>query len=284
MALSIHRICATTSAEMLERSANAYLVWSRKEAVLIDAGYADSAKDVIGAANRLGVSITGVCLTHYHPDHSLGAPEVARQFSCPIHCHPADRIDLEKLYESMMPMDIPWRPMIRADLIPDSSIHLGDATLRVLHTPGHTHGHIALLHEASGSLFSGDTVIPGGTVWIGPPDGHLQTYLESLDALMAVHCARIYPGHGDVVEEPVLLIQAMKTRRLARERQILDLIRDRSRSVDDLVELLYGDTLSKDLRWVAVKTVAGHIGKLLEEERIERDPQVDPDVPEYRCR
>ncbi len=283
MAFGIQRIRVSTSGEMLESTANAYLAWIGEQAILIDAGYADSARDIIDVANSLGVTITDICLTHYHPDHSLGAPGVARQFSCPIHCHPADRVDLEKLYESAIPKEILWQPMVCSDLIPDSSIRLGDTSLRILHTPGHTHGHIALLHEPSGILFSGDTVIPGGTVWIGPPDGHLRTYLNTLDTLMDVPCTRIYPGHGDLVAEPAPLILAMKTRRLFREQQILNLIRNHARSVDDLVDLLYTDTVPKDLRWVAVKTVEGHIGKLLEENRIELESRLHADHPKYRC-
>ncbi len=283
MELNVKRIRATTSAEVLESSANAYLLWSGEQALLIDAGYADSAQEIIDVADRLSVRIMDICLTHHHPDHSLGAPGVSDYFSCPVHCHPADAADLYRLYKSTLPTDTRWQAMIRPDLIPDSSIRFGDSALRILHTPGHTHGHIALLHEPSGSLFAGDTVIPGGTVWIGPPDGHLRTYLDTLDALMNVPCARIYPGHGDVVAEPLQLIMAMKTRRLAREQQILALIRERSRSIEDLVELLYRDTVPKDLRWVAVKTTEGHIDKLLEDNLITQESGHGVNGPVYRC-
>ena len=59
----------------------------------------------------------------------------------------------------------------------------------------------AILLEGSGMLFSGDHVMQGSTVVIGPPDGNMKQYLQSLARLQREPVTRIAPGHGTVIED-----------------------------------------------------------------------------------
>ena len=77
---------------------------------------------------------------------------------------------------------------------------LGDATLEVLSTPGHTVGSICLFGD-DGSLFTGDTVFPyGGVGRFDLETGNFDQLVASVKSLNALGATDLYPGHG----EPVL--------------------------------------------------------------------------------
>jgi hypothetical protein len=96
-------------------------------------------------------------------------------------------------------------PAYRVDdaLCEGDLLQTGDATLRVLHVPGHTLGHIALWDEANGVLVSGDVAYPGDVGWINTIKegiGGLDRAIRSVDRLAALDATTLYPGHGPVVE------------------------------------------------------------------------------------
>ncbi|PWI58916.1 MBL fold metallo-hydrolase [Sulfoacidibacillus thermotolerans] len=265
--LTVDQMAVNTQKHSLEQEVNAYLLTTASgNALLIDAGYEDTTTFIYEFTKHREATIQGIYLTHYHPDHSLGAPELAQKFNCPIHCHPLEYPRLTSLYEQH---GIPVQNLdIRADLIPTSKIILEDHTLDIVFTPGHTHGHIALYDSLTQVLFTGDTVIPGGTVWIGPPDGHLADYLQSLDALCAFSPKLVYPGHGAVTHDPVPLMLRMKERRLLREQQILHFIKQTPQSIEQITKELYRGSIREDMLWVAKKTVQGHLQKLIDERQV----------------
>ena len=53
-------------------------------------------------------------------------------------------------------------------------VRVGDLALRAIHTPGHASNHVCYLLEGSGMLFTGDHLMQGSTVVIGPPDGNMK--------------------------------------------------------------------------------------------------------------
>ncbi len=88
----------------------------------------------------------------------------------------------------------------------------GGASLRVLAAPGHTPGNLVAFVEATGDLFSGDTLLPGtvptpGVHFADAPDGgagerlpSLPDFVASVARLRALGVRRVLPGHGAPVD------------------------------------------------------------------------------------
>ena len=81
-------------------------------------------------------------------------------------------------------------------------IELPTRSLRAIHTPGHTSGHMVFHDEAAAVLFTGDHVLPHITPSIGfqPVTTRLalDQYLGSLRLMLALPDARLLPAHGPV--------------------------------------------------------------------------------------
>src|SRR5579864_699688 len=161
---------------MTGRGNNTYLMIGNGTAVLIDAGVGRAdhleALDHELAVGRARLACTVV--THGHPDHASGAPQIAARHPHTIFCKYPQLGD-----ELRYP--VPWVATKEGD-----QIQVGDDVLTVLHTPGHAPDHIALWHESSRSAFTGDLLVLGGSVMIDVAGGgSLEAYLTSLSRLLA---------------------------------------------------------------------------------------------------
>lgn len=191
---------------------NTYLVGTGPRRILVDCGskgvdeYLTNLKDFI---DREKVSVSRIIITHWHPDHVGGLAGVLDKLSlnpksCPIH----KIIDTTHDYELS-----DWDYVSDGALIKEEG-----ATLRVVHTPGHTADHISLILEEENVLFSGDCVLGQGR---GVVFEDLSLYLNSLRQLASLKPRIIYPGHGPVVEDPLERIEEYITRQLEREARIV---------------------------------------------------------------
>lgn len=146
-------------------------------AVLIDPALAQ-ADNILGLAGRLGLTIKYVIDTHTHADHYSAARRLKRALGAPIVMHrlsPAPYVD------------------IRVE--DGDSLAAGRLRLKVIHTPGHTADSICLL--AGDQLFSGDTLLIGGTgrsdLPSGDPDALYDSLFERLLTLPPE--TRVWPAH-----------------------------------------------------------------------------------------
>lgn len=146
-------------------------------AVVIDP--ADEAGRILEAI--AGLSVQAILVTHGHPDHSGAAPALARALGIPVYLHPADAP------RAGLPATQP--------LGDGDEIRFGGASLRVIHTPGHTPGSVCLF--GGGCLFSGDTLFPGGPGAAEGP-GAFATIMASLRRRLFTlpDDTRVLPGHG----------------------------------------------------------------------------------------
>lgn len=160
-------------------TANAYLIDGED---LVDAG----ADPVIieGLEER---DIDTIVITHSHHDHIENLPEIVDQHEPDVYA-----------YE---PSNLP----VEAEEIGDGdSIQLGGATFQAYHTPGHRDDHICLHSTATGILFSGDLIFPGGS--FGRTDleeGDRDVLIESIERIAALDVQEMYAGHDEPTTEDV---------------------------------------------------------------------------------
>lgn len=77
------------------------------------------------------------------------------------------------------------------------------AKVTVIHTPGHTTDHCILFLDETEALFSGDCILGEGTAVFED----LFDYMRSLERILAIKPAVIYPGHGNIIEVSEILVR-----------------------------------------------------------------------------
>ncbi len=150
-------------------------LWQWDEGVtLIDTGYAGKAEVILGALRQQGYAphqVRRIIITHADMDHSGSARQLQRITGAPIACHTVEKIYLEQP-RRRQPASLLLRPVIwllswvpnflPPPVTPDQLLVDGQLLpegFTVIHTPGHTPGHIALLHKGQRFLISGDALV-----------------------------------------------------------------------------------------------------------------------------
>jgi len=168
---------------------NCFLVGDTQteEAIVIDPGFdsASEAKNILKEIQRNGFRVKFIINTHGHPDHTSGNKIMKEATGAPILIHEYDAPLLQN-------------PLADKTLHEGDIIELGDIKLRVLHTPGHSNGSIALL--GADVIFSGDTLFAGSIGRYDLPGGSLDEIMSSIrnKLLILPDHVKVYPGHGEV--------------------------------------------------------------------------------------
>jgi glyoxylase-like metal-dependent hydrolase (beta-lactamase superfamily II) len=133
--------------------------------------------------------------------------------------------------------------------------------VRVVHTPGHAKGHLCFLDETWGSLLAGDMVAGLGTIVIDPPGGDMDAYLASLEKLISLAPATLFPGHGPALRNaPAKLREALDHRRW-REERVLGAWNDGLREPERMLPVVYDD--APRTAWpLAERQIAAHLERL----------------------
>lgn len=178
--------------------------------------------------------VVAIMCTHTHRDHSPLARPLADRLGAPIiGCAPL-------LLESSGPRaDASFDPTYCADHVLDDGEALvvdGDPVIAVA-TPGHTSNHLCFAWR--GALFSGDHVMGWSTTVVVPPDGDMASYMNSLEKLRRREDRIYYPAHGSPVTNPGQYVRHLVGHRMQRERQILKLVKEQDRDVQDVVANAY---------------------------------------------
>lgn len=222
-----------------------YLV-GRREGVLLDPGPAgDDQRPRLGRLLEGGPPVSAVALTHAHPDHAGGAAAVAGELGVPLAGSPAT---LERLGAD-------GRALEDGEELP---LDGGEASLTAVATPGHSADHLAFLWHPAGAVFTGDLVLGSGTAMVGHPDGHMGSYLSSLERLAELRPRRLYPGHGEPVDAAVERLREYAAHRRERERQVRRAVEEGARSVAAIRRRVYGE-LPDGLGWAAEASIRAHL-------------------------
>jgi hydroxyacylglutathione hydrolase len=140
------------------------------------------------------MNIKAVINTHLHPDHTLGNSFFGGKV--PIRVHPGDSGFIMRAFNSVFSTlsTAKFPPRISFDLEDKSTILLGDTSIVVMHTPGHSPGSICLYWP--GNLISGDTIFVGNIGRTDIPGGNPQKLQESIQKIMTLPPDTvIWPGH-----------------------------------------------------------------------------------------
>ena len=165
---------------------NVWIVGNDTECVIID-----SPHDAEAIINQVrGRKVAAILLTHAHNDHIGAARAVAQAVGAPIWLNPEDQVLWEQVY-----------PGTTADKeITDGDVfHIAGATLKAIHTPGHSPGSTCFLLEEAGTVFTGDTLFNGGPGATGRSYSDYPTILTSIrERLLTLPPETIVrTGHGD---------------------------------------------------------------------------------------
>jgi glyoxylase-like metal-dependent hydrolase (beta-lactamase superfamily II) len=247
----VRRIVAENPGMMTGPGTNTYLV-GIDEIAVIDPGPGEASHlDAIAGCG--GDRIRWILLTHTHEDHSPGA------------------VGLKKLTGAEIlafgPGEGKGKVRLDGTLGDGAVIEATEFHLTALHTPGHASNHLCYLLNEERTLFTGDHIMQGSTVVIGPPDGDMAAYFASLEKLKTIRprLKAIAPGHGHLIENPMATIDEYIEHRRAREQQILDDLRNRgTATIAELVEDIYAD-VAPELHPIAQRSVWAHLRKLADD-------------------
>lgn len=182
-----------------ELDTNCYITWCPQtyQAVVIDP--ADSGDFISQTLLDLQLQLTGIILTHAHFDHCLGLLELKLNFPVPTFLHPADTQLLTTATRSAqhwLKRQVDPVPVADTQMSDGTHISVGQQTLTVLHTPGHTPGSVALISQHA--IFSGDTWFKDGVGSTQHRYSSKRDLFKSLENLRSAAKGKlVYPGHGE---------------------------------------------------------------------------------------
>jgi hydroxyacylglutathione hydrolase len=179
---------------------NCTLIWctATMRAAVVDPG--GDLPRIREAIARAGVTVETILLTHGHIDHAGEAKPLATELGVPIEGpHEADRFWLARLDEDGRSWGLPG-VVFEPDrwLVEGDRVTVGDLTLDVYETPGHTQGHVIFHHAPSRFAQVGDVLFQGSVGRSDLPGGNHQQLLRTIvDKLWPLGSETAFiPGHG----------------------------------------------------------------------------------------
>lgn len=166
------------------------------EVAVVDAGFDPDA--IIDRVRALGGPLRWILATHAHYDHVCGVVDVQRALGGVFALHPDDRFLLDMLNEQGAAFGLPpvEVPNVDHDLADGGRIALGDSVLDVIHTPGHSPGHVVFRH--GDVLLGGDLLFAGSIGRTDLPGGSFEQLADSVHTRVFPlgDDVRVLPGHG----------------------------------------------------------------------------------------
>lgn len=165
-----------------------------KECVVIDPAW--DVPKILETAKKDGMKISSILISHGHPDHINGVEPLLQQTDCTVH--------LQKREADFLPWK--WKNLVKTES--GDTITVGNISIKVIHTPGHTPGSQCFLVE--NRLFSGDTLFINGCGRVDFPGGNPEEMYLSLTKLKSLDGQTIlFPGHN-YAEQPTSTIEDEK--------------------------------------------------------------------------
>lgn len=171
------------------------------QAIVVDPG--DDADTILGLVAKHGLTLGLTVATHAHFDHVMAAEALRLATGAPFYLH-SDDVKLLDWVPASLEMFLGRTdgrvPEVNGKLSDGDELKVGDASLEIIHTPGHSPGSMCLLSDSAGGgplLFSGDTLFAGSVGRVDLPGGDGTQIVESIrKRLFPLGDLPVYPGHG----------------------------------------------------------------------------------------
>lgn len=252
MAFNPILIEAHNPSPMTGKGNNTYLLVGSSEAALVDAGVGDARHlaEINRHLTENRTELGHVFVTHAHADHASGAPAL-------VVAHPGASFHKFPWPDDDRNYPVDWEPLREGE-----TVVAGGEPLVVLHTPGHSPDHVVFWHEPSRTAFTGDLVVPGGSVMIAASrGGDLRQYLAALERILSLEPSRLLPAHGAEVSNPAAVLNQYLDHRRMREQQVIAALAAGRDTVQTIAESIY-DGLATALMPAARENVRAHLEKL----------------------
>jgi len=165
--------------------------------LIVDPG--EEAERILAAVAATGASVEAILITHCHFDHVGAVAPVAAATGAPVYC---PEFEVPILADIMR--WVPWEGFgpfesYEADefVNGDETLELAGLELDVVHTPGHSPGHVTYAVRGEPAIFSGDVLFQGSVGRTDLPGSHGPTLLASLGKLLDTFPDEtvVHPGH-----------------------------------------------------------------------------------------
>jgi len=167
----------------------------KKEALVIDP--AGNEEDIVERINQNGLVLKYIVNTHGHADHTCGNEKMKDLTGAEIIMHEEDDRLFNTPEGQVMARQMGFALSPHADIFvkDGDEISVGDVTLKVIHTPGHSPGGICLLGDSN--LFTGDTLFVGSIGRTDLPGASMSQFMNSINKrLLTLPIETIvWPGH-----------------------------------------------------------------------------------------
>jgi hydroxyacylglutathione hydrolase len=168
-----------------------------KEALIVDPG--EEGPKLLGAIDDLDVELKGILLTHTHFDHVGAVAEVARATGAEVWVPELEKGVLADI-NSFVPFPGfgPYESYeAEHTLNGGEKLEMAGFEIDVLHTPGHSPGHVTFAVPDERAIFSGDVLFQGSVGRTDLPYGDWPTLQQSLQLLVDTfpEGTTVYPGH-----------------------------------------------------------------------------------------
>lgn len=181
---------------------NTYILYDDTlECAIVDAGCnsANEQQTLAAFIEKNGLKPVMALNTHGHVDHICGVEFVKRQWGVPFALHHNDQPIMEMAHcYAEMGFDVTTLPTVDIDLAVTPEIKVGNSTLRIVPTPGHTPGHVVIHAPEADLLLTGDLLFKESIGRTDLPGGSYTDLMNSIveRVIPLGSDTRIFPGHG----------------------------------------------------------------------------------------
>jgi glyoxylase-like metal-dependent hydrolase (beta-lactamase superfamily II) len=240
------RSVSDISLQFTFQGTNTYVVGTGRDRLIIDTsgGEPEWAELVEATLRALDINLSHVLLTHWHGDHTGGVPDLLAMYP---HLENA-------VYKNMPDRE-------QQDITDSQVFRVEGATLRAVHTPGHSEDHMCFVLKEEQAMFTGDNILGHGTSAVED----LGVFMTSLEKMKEQRCKTGYSAHGAPIADLDFKIAGELKQKLRREQQILRALSqayrrgEKSVTVGKLVEDMYGRSLDAETRTLALEPLAAEV-------------------------
>ena len=242
VAPSVRRVIARNPSPFTFHGTGTYVIGHGRVAVIDPGPALDEHVEELAHGLR-GETITHVLVTHTHLDHSPGCALLRRFTPASTYGYGPHGSGRPAAGEESVVVE----EGADFEFAPDVEVRDGDIvecdgfSFECVYTPGHTSNHMCYRLREERALFCGDHVMGWSTTIVSPPDGHMGTYIASLERLLDGDDGTYWPTHGAPIRDPKPHVESLIEHRHRRAREIKACLRDGVDTIPEMVKLLYRD-------------------------------------------